>query len=94
MKLKRNVWVCSCGEKDIAFVKKVSETFVTEKKGDDFNKDTGNILAVFDHVCSECGYNKAQFASKGVAISDEDELIEFICGKCGHHDVQDGLKPY
>jgi DNA-directed RNA polymerase subunit M/transcription elongation factor TFIIS len=94
MKLKRSVWMCSCGEKDIAFIKKVSEKIDHEKKGEDFEKTSENILAVFDHICSQCGHNKAQFISKGVAISDEDELIELKCGKCGHHDVQDGLKPY
>jgi DNA-directed RNA polymerase subunit M/transcription elongation factor TFIIS len=49
-------------------------------------------LATFDHVCSRCGYGKARLVSKGIMVSDEDEHIAFVCGKCGYHDKGEGLK--
>jgi len=54
--------------------------------------DDKDHLAVYDHECPECGHKKAQLMSKGVQYSDEDEELEFICGKCGHHDHAEGLR--
>ena len=53
---------------------------------------TTHPLASFDHVCSKCGYGKAQLVTKGVFVTDEDESIEYLCGRCGHHDPEEGLK--
>ncbi len=93
MRLEGKFWVCPCRKVE-ARRKTVSfEVVQSEKKGIGIASEI-NSLAVYDHICSNCGFNKAQMVSKGVAISDEDELLEMVCGKCGHHDVEDGLKPY
>ena len=49
-------------------------------------------LATYDHTCSKCGFKKAQLISKGIWCSDEDEVMEFVCGKCGFHERTDGAK--
>ena len=43
-----------------------------------------NILAVHDHICKKCGYNKAEIIDQGVKYSDEESEILFQCGKCGY----------
>lgn len=43
-----------------------------------------NTLAVYDHKCPRCGHDKAQIIEKGIQYSDEDDLVLFKCGKCGH----------
>ena len=51
-----------------------------------------NPLASYPHVCKKCGYDKAQIISKGIKISDEDELMEYVCGRCGLHERVEGMK--
>ena len=41
---------------------------------------------------SEVVLDKAQLVSKGIWISDESEVTEFACGKCGYHERADGIK--
>lgn len=43
-----------------------------------------NVFADYEHVCSKCGYGKAEVIDMGVFISDEDNLIFIKCGKCGY----------
>ncbi len=43
-----------------------------------------NTMAVHDHVCEKCGYNKAQLIECGIEIADEDCRIKYKCGRCGH----------
>ncbi len=63
------------------------------KKELDVITDTTHPLAVYDHVCKKCGYGKAMLISKGVWYTDEDEVMEYVCGKCGLHEkVTDGSK--
>ncbi|MFQ5474311.1 MAG: hypothetical protein ACE5DM_00590 [Candidatus Nanoarchaeia archaeon] len=49
-------------------------------------------LAVYPHKCKKCGFEKAQMISKGIWYSDEDECIEYVCGKCGRHEKAEGQK--
>lgn len=93
MRLEGKFWVCPCRRVEARRQTMTVEVNNPEKQGKGV-ADEVNPLAVYDHVCSKCGFGKAQMVSKGVAISDEDELLEMVCGKCGHHDVEDGLKPY
>ena len=51
--------------------------------------DDKNRLAVHDHECEKCGYDKAELIEKGVSYSDEDDVIIFKCGKCGHSKMQE-----
>lgn len=79
---------CGCGETQIPQVMtekqvKTPEIQVMESK---------DHLATLDHVCPKCGYGKARLYTKGTLVSDEDEHMAFVCGKCGHHDSAGGLK--
>ena len=42
-----------------------------------------NILAVYDHLCKKCGYEKAELLEIGASYSDEDNIYRMKCGKCG-----------
>ena len=44
----------------------------------------GNPLAVHEHKCRKCGYGKAQLIECGIWIADEDCVVKYKCGKCGH----------
>lgn len=41
-------------------------------------------LAVHNHKCKKCGYDKAQLIECGVWIGDEDNVIKYKCGRCGY----------
>ena len=45
--------------------------------------DDQNILAVHDHKCKRCGYDKAEMLEIGSFYSDEDAVVKMKCGKCG-----------
>jgi DNA-directed RNA polymerase subunit M/transcription elongation factor TFIIS len=91
-RMENNELVCSCGNRQAPASVSVNEKMAAQKELEVVDRST-HPLAVYDHVCSKCGYGKAQLVSKGVWITDEDEWVEYICGKCGHHDHEDGLKP-
>ena len=63
-------------------------TILNEKivhKKEDFRVATEeNIMAVYPHKCQKCGYEKAQLIECGIGIGDEDPVIRYKCGKCGH----------
>lgn len=42
-----------------------------------------NPLAVYDHKCKKCGYDKAQLIEMLANYSDEDNIYRYKCGKCG-----------
>lgn len=42
-----------------------------------------NTLAVYDHKCSKCGYEKAELIEMLASYSDEDNTYRMKCGKCG-----------
>ncbi len=52
--------------------------------------DSINILAVHDHLCTKCGYNKAELMEISASYSDEDNCYRMKCGKCGHVDILEG----
>ena len=43
-----------------------------------------NRLALYDHRCKKCGYEKAQLIECGIEIGDEDCRIKYKCGRCGY----------
>lgn len=43
-----------------------------------------NPVASYEHICSRCGYGKAEAIIMGPYYSDEDTVIRFRCGKCGN----------
>jgi DNA-directed RNA polymerase subunit M/transcription elongation factor TFIIS len=94
MKLDGKQYICSCRRVEAKSFTINFEVGKAQETGSGVADAERNLLAVYDHTCSQCGYGKAQLISKGVAISDEDELVEMVCGSCGHHDVEDGLKPF
>ena len=50
--------------------------------------ESHNILAVHNHICSKCGYNKAEIIEKGIWYSDEDQVVIYKCGKCGNTELE------
>lgn len=49
-----------------------------------------NILAVHDHKCKKCGYDKAQLMEMLANYSDEDNIYRYKCGKCGFVEQEEG----
>lgn len=52
--------------------------------------DGVNILAVHDHICKKCGYNKAELIEMSASYSDEDNIYRMKCGKCGFVEQLEG----
>ena len=74
---------CSCG--NIFVVNE--EDFVLKEKTN--NKaievaDDKNLLAVHKHVCRRCGHDKAQLIEIGAMYGDEEDIVRYKCGRCGH----------
>lgn len=92
MKMKDKQYTCSCGM--FEHVKEQIKLETNNKPWKELKilESEINPLAAHDHICSQCGYEKAQLVTKGIFVSDEDEMTGYICGKCGHHDPEDGLK--
>lgn len=49
-----------------------------------------NILAVYDHLCKKCGYNKTELIEISCSYSDEDNIYQMKCGQCGHVEQLEG----
>jgi len=49
-----------------------------------------NILAVHEHTCKRCGYNKAELIEMLASYSDEDNTYRMKCGKCGYVEQLEG----
>ncbi len=45
--------------------------------------DGENILAVHNHKCKRCGYDKAELIEISCSYSDEDNMYRMKCGRCG-----------
>jgi DNA-directed RNA polymerase subunit M/transcription elongation factor TFIIS len=84
--------VCGCGHAQEASSYTFVEREPVREHVQGIADHSEHPLATFDHVCTKCGFEKAQLVSKGIFVSDEDESLEYICGKCGHHDQEAGLK--
>ena len=41
-----------------------------------------NLLAVHDHLCPKCSYDKAELIEISASYSDEDNTYRMKCGKC------------
>lgn len=82
---------CKCGYMD---TKPSLSTKETIKKKESVGEGAEEVhpLATYDHVCSKCGFDKAQLISKGIWYTDEDEVQEYVCGRCGNHDRLEGHK--
>lgn len=52
--------------------------------------DSKNVLAVHDHVCKNCGHDKAELIEMLANYADEDNLYKMKCGKCNHVELLDG----
>lgn len=52
--------------------------------------DDTNPVAVHDHKCPKCGYDKAELIEISCFYSDEDNIYRMKCGKCGHVVQLDG----
>lgn len=82
---KPGMLVCSCGNSQ-----PISKTTMKESakphKDIEVVHDTINPLAVYPHKCKKCCFDRAQLISKGVWYTDEDEVIEYVCGRCGFHE--------
>ena len=76
---------CSCGNRKTITHAVMKEKMAAHKELDVIH-DTINPLAVYPHKCKKCGFDKAQLISKGVWYTDEDEVIEYVCGRCGLHE--------
>ena len=49
-----------------------------------------NPLAVHNHCCKYCGYEKAELIEIVPFYSDEDSIIKMKCGKCGKVEQLEG----
>lgn len=49
-----------------------------------------NILAVYDHLCQKCGYNKAELLEISSFYTDEDNIYRMKCGRCGFVEQLEG----
>lgn len=49
-----------------------------------------NHLAVHNHICKKCGYNKAELIEIAPFYSDEDSVIKMKCGRCGFVEQLEG----
>jgi DNA-directed RNA polymerase subunit M len=89
---KKSYWVCkSCGyHTDLKIDEKRIEKIIPEKEIEVL--EDVNILATHDHICSKCGYGKAELVQQEAWYADEDGLIQFKCGKCGHKDKAEGIR--
>ena len=45
--------------------------------------ESENILAVHNHTCKRCGYDKAELIEIMPSYSDEDNMFRMKCGRCG-----------
>ncbi len=52
--------------------------------------DGKNHLAVHDHKCQKCGFDKAELIEISCSYSDEDNTYRMKCGKCGHTEQLEG----
>lgn len=52
--------------------------------------DGKNHLAVYNHICKKCGYDKAQLIEISCSYSDEDNTYQMKCGKCGFIEQLEG----
>ena len=52
--------------------------------------DGKNILAVHQHVCKKCGYGLAELIEISCSYTDEDNIYQYKCGKCGAVEQQEG----
>ncbi|MBI2662307.1 hypothetical protein HYX11_02510 [Candidatus Woesearchaeota archaeon] len=52
--------------------------------------DDKNHLAVHSHLCTKCGYNKAELIEISCSYSDEDNCYRMKCGHCKHIDILEG----
>ena len=52
--------------------------------------DGVNPLAVHNHRCKSCGYDKAELIEIAPFYSDEDSIIKMKCGKCGKVEQLEG----
>ena len=88
---KDKLLFCSCG-----FQKEITEKETKEKtkpgKEIEIIHNTINPLATHPHTCKKCGFEMSQLISKGIWYTDEDEVIEYVCGRCGFHEREEGLK--
>jgi len=69
-------------------------TIITEKNLQQASKievaDGENILAVHDHKCKRCDYDKAELIEMSASYSDEDNTYRMKCGKCGFVEQLEG----
>lgn len=52
--------------------------------------DGKNILAVHNHICKKCGYELAELLEISCSYTDEDNIYQYKCGKCGHVEQMEG----
>lgn len=52
--------------------------------------DNTNLLAVYNHLCKNCNYNKAELIEISCSYADEDNIYRMKCGQCGHIEQLEG----
>ena len=52
--------------------------------------DGKNMLAVHEHVCKKCSYDRAELIEIAPFYSDEDSIIKMKCGRCGAVEIEEG----
>jgi len=81
--------LCSCGSNQI-----VEEQIVTSERQERKPRigrgiaQQENSLDGFPHICSKCGYDKADITDLGAPYGDESNIYLLKCKKCGHTERQ------
>lgn len=88
--VENSIGVCACGHKQPVDSKTPERAVKAANLG--ILDSALDPIAAFDHICPKCGFDKARLYSKGTMVTDEDEHMAYVCGRCGHHDRCDGLK--
>jgi len=81
--------ICDCGKNK--FVEK--KIVITEKPAKKKRVGSGiaeedKSLDGFPHICSKCGYDKADITDLGAPYGDESNIYLLKCKKCGHTERQ------
>jgi ribosomal protein S27AE len=49
-----------------------------------------NYLAVHKHQCKKCGYDRAELIEMSCNYTDEDNIYQMKCGRCGYVEQLEG----
>ena len=88
---EKDKMVCGCGYSEPLSRKEMKDP-VERKEDLKVLEDRTHPLATTEHTCPKCGFGKAWLINRGIWYTDEDECVEYKCGRCGKHSRDSNLK--